>query len=146
MLGVIGNKVPRVDLDANLALYRKLHAAIRQGLVASAHDCSDGGLWVALAESALAGRLGCEVDLGLAPQDSGLTPTALLFGESQGRFVVTVAAENSKDFEALMAESHAACVGAVTDNPRILANIGTTSVLETTVDEALEYWRRPLDF
>src|SRR5690606_1838892 len=68
MLSAIGNGVPKTDFAANLALYKKLSAAIGAGLLRSVHDVSDGGLWVALAESAIGGRLGFDLDTGLAPQ------------------------------------------------------------------------------
>ncbi len=58
--GAIGNKVPQVDTKEAMKLYRALHKAIKAGLVASCHDCSDGGLGVALAETAFAGGLGLE--------------------------------------------------------------------------------------
>ncbi len=55
--GFVGNQVPRVRVDESLLLYRALEQAIAEGLVASCHDCSDGGLAVALAETAFSGRL-----------------------------------------------------------------------------------------
>ncbi|TVR36045.1 MAG: phosphoribosylformylglycinamidine synthase, partial [Spirochaetaceae bacterium] len=54
---------PRVEPQSALALYRALHAAIGNGLVATCHDLADGGLAVALAESALGGRLGARIDI-----------------------------------------------------------------------------------
>ena len=62
-------------------------------LVASCHDCSDGGLGVALAETAFAGGLGLEIDLGAVPAEGITRNDALLFSESQSRFVVTVSPE-----------------------------------------------------
>ena len=146
MLGAIGNGVPNVDTTANLALYRRLSRAIAQGLARSAHDCSDGGMWTALAESAMAGRLGFDVDLSLAPQDAGLSIQALLFGESQGRFAVSVTPENAAAFEACMSGSKCACVGAVGTEGVLHVRRGESLLFTTTVEEALEYWRRPLDF
>ncbi len=67
---VPGDPPPRPYLEEALALYRGLHAAMERGLVTACHDLSDGGLAVALAECALAGRLGAEVELSavvLAP-------------------------------------------------------------------------------
>ena len=78
--GAVGNAVPVVDTDANLRLYRALRKAIASGLVASAHDCSDGGLAIALAETAFAGGLGMEIDLAAVPFDGGdKTDLAVLF-------------------------------------------------------------------
>jgi phosphoribosylformylglycinamidine synthase len=82
-----------VDLAAERRLQRFLVEAIGAGLVRSAHDTSDGGLGVALAEACMGGpyagrALGARLDLrGYAP---GLSPTALLFGEDHGRVVLSL--------------------------------------------------------
>jgi phosphoribosylformylglycinamidine synthase len=74
---------------------------IRMGLVRSAHDTSEGGLLVAVLESAFGSDLGCALDL----QRAGLRLDALLFGESAGRIVVTVAPEGATSL-ARLAETH----------------------------------------
>jgi phosphoribosylformylglycinamidine synthase len=91
---------PRCDLEKEKELHLALRALIHSGAVKSAHDCSDGGLAVALAESCisqLTGRetprlIGAEVDLS-ALKDVRLD--ALLFGETQGRIVISVSALNA---------------------------------------------------
>jgi phosphoribosylformylglycinamidine synthase len=75
-------RVPRPDLQLNLALYRVLHGAIRDGLVLSAHDVSEGGLGVALAEMAFGEKADIEVESGLTAFD--------LFNESPGQIVLEV--------------------------------------------------------
>ena len=62
---------PTVDAPAAMRHYRRLHAAMRAGMVASAHDLSDGGLAVALAESAIGSRLGARLDLARVPVGPG---------------------------------------------------------------------------
>ncbi|MCC6319422.1 MAG: phosphoribosylformylglycinamidine synthase subunit PurL [Gemmatimonadaceae bacterium] len=82
---------PSCDLDGERRLIEALLDAIRSGAVRSAHDCSDGGLAVALAESAMMNRedpFGLEVDLSTW---KALPLRALLFGEAQGRIVVSTA-------------------------------------------------------
>jgi phosphoribosylformylglycinamidine synthase len=79
---------PFLSMDAEKALHDCVLALIRSGLVQSAHDCSDGGLAVALAESAMSGPdrpLGAVVTLGLGR----LRKDAVLFGESQSRVVLS---------------------------------------------------------
>lgn len=78
---------PRLDLLAERKLHEWLLAAAAEGLLASAHDCSEGGLAVALAESAMAGELGAKIELA---DGEAIRRDALLFGESQSRVVVTV--------------------------------------------------------
>ena len=87
--GVTAGAPPRCDLDAERRLIDALLEAIRAGVVSSAHDCSDGGLAVALAECAMANReraTGATVDL---THWSSIPARALLFGEAQGRVVVS---------------------------------------------------------
>ncbi len=99
--GRVAGAPPRVDLDAERRLQQVLLEEIRAGRLRSAHDCSDGGLAVALAECAIASEarpLGIEVELG------GMVPrTAHLFGEAQGRAVVSCRPE---DAETVIATAH----------------------------------------
>jgi phosphoribosylformylglycinamidine synthase len=92
----IGGRPARVDLDAERRLQRLLIAGADRRLFRSAHDCSEGGLAVALAEAAMGGPyseagLGASVDL--SPMAAELTPEALLFGEDGARAVVSVASD-----------------------------------------------------
>jgi phosphoribosylformylglycinamidine synthase len=146
MLEAVGNGVPRTDFATNLALYNRLHVAIGAGVLRSVHDCSDGGLWTALAESAIGGRLGFDDEAGLAPQDANVSDAALLFGESQGRFVVSVAADKAAAFESALAGSPVARIGTVTATETLAVRRGGATLVETSLTEAFAKWRRPLDF
>ena len=96
-------KGPSLKAKEALTLYRKLHKAMIEGLVKSAHDLSDGGLAAAAAESVLGGRLGAEISLDGIPADSSGYETArLLFSETPSRFIVSIAAENRFRFEEIM--------------------------------------------
>jgi len=108
--GLIGNGVPRVDQRAATSLYRALHRTMEKGWVASCHDCSDGGLGVALAETAFSGGLGMTVDLRRVPMEGIERTDSLLFSESQTRFVVTIHPENREAFENALSGQHAAWV------------------------------------
>ncbi|MCL4819115.1 MAG: phosphoribosylformylglycinamidine synthase subunit PurL [Vicinamibacteria bacterium] len=86
--GQVEGRPPRLDIEAEVKLYRCVLEANAAGLLRSAHDCADGGLAVALAESCFAGEepgLGATLDLPA----SGLRTDALLFGEAPSRMVVT---------------------------------------------------------
>jgi len=84
--GLEVGRPPQVDLDHERSLAELLRLAVADGFVASAHDVSDGGLAVALAECCVAGTTtrGAQVEL-----EEGLRPDALLFGESPGRVIAT---------------------------------------------------------
>jgi phosphoribosylformylglycinamidine synthase len=91
MHGVVAGAPPRCDLDRERAVIEALLEAIRAKLVRSAHDCSEGGLAVAIAECTMANResmRGADVDLGAW---SSVAPRAALFGETQGRIVISTA-------------------------------------------------------
>jgi len=106
---------PRVDLAAERALVDLLVAAAARRLLASAHDVSDGGLAVAVAESAMCGDQAFGFTVDLAAQAAGTGPCALLFSEDQGRAVVSVAPTHTDALLALASEHGvpAAVVGTV---------------------------------
>jgi phosphoribosylformylglycinamidine synthase len=105
VLGFVGGRPPTVDLEKEKALQHLLADAARQHLLRSAHDCSTGGLAVALAEAAIGGPWqsegrGATVDLsGYA--DKSVADDSLLFGESGARAVVTVTPEKEATLLAL---------------------------------------------
>ena len=94
---------PRVDLEVATVLHTTLLGLIREGVVKSAHDCSDGGLAVALAESCFSNQvaretfrfIGATVDLTAVAGDAAVRRDALLFGETQNRVVISVAAADA---------------------------------------------------
>ena len=96
MHGHLGGRPPAVDLAAEQALASVLAAAAAEGLLAAAHDLSDGGLAVALAECCVGGAAGCRVSL---PGD----PFTKLFSESPARVVAEVAPGSEAALAALCA-------------------------------------------
>lgn len=83
--GVEASPAPFFSLEEEYALQEQLKMLIRSGVIHSAHDVSEGGLWVALMESAMAGDLGFDITT-----DAAIRADAYLFGESQSRVVVSV--------------------------------------------------------
>jgi len=143
--GFIGNGVPKVDAAKARALYRKVYEAIQQDLIRSCHDCSDGGLGVALAETAFAGGLGMEIDLRKVPQSGLDRNDFLLFSETQSRFIVTIDPRKKKTFETNLGDAIYGEIGVVTGNEifRVVGIDGKT-VIEANVDDLKETWQRPL--
>ena len=128
--GRVEGRIPDVDLAAEVQLQAAVRQAIAAGLLRSAHDCSDGGLAVALVESCMAGGLGAKVALDALPWVAGAAgvraadparlpgatspgaagplagrPDLVLFGESPTLVVVSVAPADAAAFEALCAEA-----------------------------------------
>jgi phosphoribosylformylglycinamidine synthase subunit PurL len=118
LTGQVHGVPPCVDLGAEVRVQRCCLDAIRRGLVRSAHDCSDGGLAVALAESCIAGDIGLECSrevLDRLLERDGCRRDSLLFGETQSRIVLSVPREKLPDLENLVAAAGAplAVLGAV---------------------------------
>ena len=106
---------PHFDLEEEYHLQSVLKQLIRQGMVQSVHDVSDGGTFVALVESAMPGGLGFSVK---SNPESGVRKDAWLFGEAQSRAIVSVRTEQSAAFERFLQEKNQAYekMGAVTGN------------------------------
>jgi phosphoribosylformylglycinamidine synthase len=105
---------PPVDLDLELKAGNFVRNLIREGVTSSVHDCSDGGLAVALAEMAMASGLGAEIDM-----PAGDDQTAAFYGEDQARYVISVGALSAdEDLDGLLERARAAGVPMV--------HIGTT--------------------
>lgn len=96
LTGTIQGQLTNFDLAVEKKNQDLMLAAIQQGLVASSHDCSEGGLAVAIAEAAFANGLGVKVQVELT--------VAELFSETQSRFVVSINSENQTAFEQLAGE------------------------------------------
>jgi phosphoribosylformylglycinamidine synthase len=143
-LGFIGNDVPRVNAQSARKLYIALEKAINEGVVASCHDCSDGGLGVALAESAFSGGFGMTIKLTKVPVENIRCSDTILFSESQSRFVVTVAPEKVGRFEVLMKGNVFADVGAVTRQQDFIVMDGEKVVLCAGIDDLKEAWQKTL--
>lgn len=140
VLDAVVGPPPRVDLEAERRLIDLLVAVAAEGLVASAHDVSDGGLAVALAEccfgDAYRGRaLGCSVDL--RPIQGMLSAAAVLFGEDQGRALVSAQPGHVDRVLALAREGGvpAVVLGAVGEPRGTLEITLRDGILRMTVEE-----------
>ena len=141
----IGANVPKVDAESAMQRYRTLNSAQEEGLVASCHDLSDGGLAVALAETAFAGGFGISVDLHDVPVDAAMRDDRVLYSESASRLLVTVKEENSEPFEKLFAGQIFACIGEVTaDKDLTITGLQGEVLIRSTIDDLKEAWQSPL--
>ncbi|NUM53117.1 MAG: phosphoribosylformylglycinamidine synthase [Candidatus Hydrogenedentes bacterium] len=139
--GQLGAVVPKVDAKRARMTYEKLSDAIGRGYVSSCHDCSDGGLGAALAESAFAGGFGMEIDLTKIPAANDVIA---MFSESQSRFVVTVPAAKAAEFESAMDGVPVTRIGSVIplEVLRIRGRDGYAD--EASLPELKEAWQRTL--
>ena len=97
---ILAAPAPYFDLDKEYAMHQVIKQLIKHKVIQSAHDVADGGLYVALVESALPNKLGFDVET-----DSAIRKDAFLFGEAQGRVVVSIAPDDQERFIEMMATS-----------------------------------------
>jgi phosphoribosylformylglycinamidine synthase II len=150
LTGEVCGAVPVLDLTLETAVQATCLAAIRQGLVQSAHDCSEGGLAVALAESGFSsyGReaIGATIDLTAHAATSSLEdPATLLFAESPSRILLSVSPERVEAVEALAREHLAPCarLGVVGGDRLAISRNGQT-LLEAPIISLETAWRSSL--
>ncbi|MDJ0752868.1 MAG: phosphoribosylformylglycinamidine synthase subunit PurL [Ardenticatenaceae bacterium] len=127
--------------EESLAVYRTLYQAIQAGLVSAAHDCSEGGLAVTLAEMVLASGLGAQINLYQVPTDQPLTEAQVLFSESLGRLVVTVPKAKQEKFEALFEGLTLAKIGDVTASDMLTVTVDGRGVIRSTAAELDQAFR-----
>lgn len=136
-LGWGGGDVP-APLDDPLPRYRAAHAAISAGLVQAAHDASEGGLGVALAELCLAGRLGLRV----SADTDGLRADEWLFAESLGRLLLVVRADDTTAFESALAGHPLTRLGTTTDDGRLAVDLNGEPAVRLVIEDLVKAWRR----
>ena len=141
LTGEAAGAVPKLDLVEELKVQQACLAAIQAGLVSSAHDCSEGGLAVALAESCFSGYghsgIGAKIDLTEHAKLGGLADsTTLLFAESPSRIVLSVKAENVDRVKEIAAEAGAviAVIGEVGGEELTIVSNGETLVTDSVAN------------
>jgi phosphoribosylformylglycinamidine synthase len=139
----IGGQVPLLlNPEKNLSMYRALSTAIQNGLVRTAHDCSEGGLAVAVAEMCIGGRVGAEIDIDGTGKSS---VWARLWGESLGRFLVGVQPEQETEFIQWMSGHPITYLGEVTKTPTLIISDGYDKLVETETNVMVDSWQKTLD-
>jgi len=124
----------------------RLSLATSWGLVRACHDLSEGGLGVAVSEMAFAGGLGALVHLKPVPLGEPISrDDAVLFSESNSRFLVEVAPEKETDFREVMRGVRLAAIGQVTDSTRLeIYGLAGRKILVESLKELKEAWQKPL--
>ncbi len=142
--GLVGSRAPKVDAAAARGLMNRLSLAISRGLVAACHDCSDGGIGVAVAEMAFAGGLGASIELKSVPLGENIDrDDFILFAESNSRFLVEVDPKNQVTFERTVRGATFAQIGKV-NSSRNLRIVGRKAVTRVGIADLKEAWQRPL--
>lgn len=130
--GRVFGKAPELNVNIEKERQNQVLAAIRAGVVESAHDLSEGGLAVAVAECLFTNeKLGAEINI------AG-NPVSALFSETQSRFLLTVKAEHKNEFERLV---DAVQIGSVNDTASLKITNGELTVLEASTEELKAAWK-----
>lgn len=146
--GMDSSYVPQVDAQHGKKLMKVLSRATSAGLVASCHDCSEGGIAVAAAEMAFAGGLGMKLDLKNVPSSDDLDRNdKLLFSESNSRFIVEVAPENKEKFEDVLNGKSFGLMGEVTADTQFeVTGLHGRTVIKADISELKQAWQKTLDW
>jgi phosphoribosylformylglycinamidine synthase subunit PurSL len=144
--GFVGNKCPRVDTELAKEIMTNLSKATADGLVKACHDCSDGGLGVALAEMAFAGGLGAKIELQDVPFGEVMDrDDDVLFSESNTRFIAEVMPEDREKFENTMGITPFSVIGEVNNSGELeVVGLKGKTVLSESIIELKEAWQKPL--
>ncbi len=142
-------RIPRLSLKQGPANAHAVASLIEQGLVRSAHDCSEGGLLVAAAEMAFAGRIGLDLDLGALPADAPIDTPAACFAETPSRYLLEIAPDKLDAVIRTLRKSEIPFgqVGAfTTHNQLTLRTPRDGRILETNLDDLRNAWLGTLDW
>ena len=133
-LGTITGRPPRIDFDLEKRVQGLVRQAIADGLIASAHDSSDGGLAVALAECSIASGFGVELTLSAAT----MSPARLLFAEGGARVVVSVKADQLTRWQTMLTSNpdvSTTVLGTVASHGRFQLSFGVGSTIDLSVEQ-----------
>jgi len=144
--GLLGSTVPLVNTKRGIKTFTALSSAVKKRLVRSIHDCSEGGIGVALAEMAFSGGLGVTARLDKVPfKGKANRDDTVLFSESNSRFIVEVDPKDQEKFEQHLKGVPFGLIGRVEETPEfIVYGLNKQVCVNTYIKDLKEAWQRPL--
>ena len=140
---LVKGDAPVLDMDMERSVQRTVYDSIRQGLISSAHDCSEGGLAIAIAESCMSvsGPVGASISL-----KSNIRTDALLFGETQSRIVISLPEGNVDKVEKIAKKYKVplAVIGK-TGGKRLSISVNGKEVIDSDISVLKETWRGSIE-
>lgn len=137
-----GNAVPELDFKQSYKTLKKIHRAIKKGYVSAIHDCSEGGIGVAIAEMIIGGRLGAVMYLEKIIREGNLRDDELLFSESNSRFIVEIPEKRRKAFENCIKGIPYAPIGEVQHSKKLTIYKKKKKVVELDIDTIVKKWKQ----
>lgn len=146
LLGKTSATVPQVDLDSAKKIFIAMAAATDKGLVRSCHDCSEGGIGIAVAEMAFAGEFGATISLSQIPREpQTLRDDFALFSESNSRFIVEVEPDKQQQFDKALAGCPFAQIGMVSkDTTLVITGENGKTLVKEDIYKLKESWQKTL--
>ncbi len=143
--GLLGQMVPTVDTNRGKKIFQAVSQIVDRGLARAIHDCSEGGLGVTLAEMAFAGGLGATVRLDKVPFKGKGRSDAILFSESNSRFVIEVDPAHQKEFESTLKGIAFGQIGRVESSSEfVIYGIDKKIYVNAYIDDLKSAWKQPL--
>jgi len=139
LLNITGGCVPHAIPEISMPAMKKLHTAITENLVRACHDCSEGGLAIALAEMMIGSGYGAEIELEKVSCPVK-EPVVALFSESQGRFIVEVDQTCIDKFEKLFKGLPCAYIGRVIPDFSLKIFYGDAVILDLDGEQIKQKW------
>ena len=149
--GLTGGNVPTVDKDMAPEIFRALHQAIKQGLILSCHDLSEGGLAVAAAEMAFAGGVGAEITLddarssAFSKSRTSIPAATTLFSESNTRFLIEVSPAQAGQLEAVFGNLPIGRIGTTTTTQSFSMINQGVKLVDGSLTELKSAWQSTLN-
>lgn len=131
---------PQFNEEDAFAAYERYHELVKRGIVLSAHDVSEGGLAVALAEMGFSGKAGVHVDLSAVPTVDGTPVAEHLFGETPGRIVFEIADKHVKIVE----DAGFTIIGETTEDGHLTIANGDQHLVHLPLSELKSIWQNGL--
>ena len=145
LLGLPASRAPVVRLPSARRVFGAIYGANRKGLIQACHDLSEGGLAVAMAEMAIAGGHGLEIDVRDVPvTDPALADNTRLFAESPTRFLVEVTPADAPALEGLLGRIPHARIGRVLASPDLRVSSDGGVVIDANIEALRSHWQAPL--
>ncbi len=145
--GYTGNSVPKVYPHESKKIMDTLSMATERGLVKACHDCSDGGIGVAIAEMAFGGGLGAEVRIDSVPLGEDMDrDDHILFAESNSRFLIEVEPGSEAEFKRIMGDIDSLSKIGVVTASEILKVYGLSGeeIIARSLADLKKAWQQPI--
>ena len=148
IVGVTKNEFPpKVEPITARKQMLALQRAIELETVASCHDCSEGGIAVCLSEMCFSGEAGCEIFLKQVPIIDKISEEAMLFSESNSRFIVEVKKKKEKQFMGILKGNSFAKIGTIQRDKKLtVKNFDEKNIIETDIYELKRCFKKGLRY